>query len=81
MPRLYHRPFATIGLIVVNVLVVYLMFPTALYQDWTLVLGDGIHPLAVGDEPVPAFGHMARCRQYDLPLDVRACRRGEARGW
>ena len=40
---LYHRPIATVGLIVVNVFV-YLMFPTALYQDWTLVLGDGIHP-------------------------------------
>jgi membrane associated rhomboid family serine protease len=40
---LYHRPIATIGLIVVN-LVVYLMFPTALNEDWTLVLGDGIYP-------------------------------------
>jgi membrane associated rhomboid family serine protease len=40
---LYHRPIATIGLIVVN-LIVYFLFPTALTEDWTLVLGDGIHP-------------------------------------
>jgi membrane associated rhomboid family serine protease len=40
---LYHRPFATVGLIVVNVFV-YLMVPTALNQAWTLALGDGIHP-------------------------------------
>ena len=40
---LYHRPIATVGLIVVNI-VVYIMFPTALNQDWTLALGDGIHP-------------------------------------
>jgi membrane associated rhomboid family serine protease len=40
---LYHRPIATIGLIVVN-LVVYIMFPAALNEEWTLVLGNGIHP-------------------------------------
>jgi membrane associated rhomboid family serine protease len=40
---LYHRPIATVGMIVVNI-VVYLMFPTAQNQAWTLVLGDGIHP-------------------------------------
>jgi len=41
---LYHRPIATIGLIVVNV-VVYALFPSSLNQAWTLVLGDGLHPV------------------------------------
>ena len=41
---IYHRPIATIGMIVVNVLV-FLFFPPATYEDWTLVLGDGLHPL------------------------------------
>jgi membrane associated rhomboid family serine protease len=41
---IYHRPIATIGLIVVNVLAFFL-FPYQLHDDWTLVLGDGVHPL------------------------------------
>jgi membrane associated rhomboid family serine protease len=41
---IYHRPIATVGMIVINVLV-YVMFPPGHYEDWTLVLGDGLHPL------------------------------------
>ena len=41
---IYHRPIATIGIIVVNV-VVFVMFPAGLNEDWTLELGDGLHPV------------------------------------
>ena len=41
---IYHRPIATIAIIVLNVLS-SLLFPAATHEDWTLVLGDGIHPL------------------------------------
>src|SRR6202522_2542224 len=41
---IYHRPIITIGIIVVNVLV-FLGFPSADHMDWSLVLGDGLHPL------------------------------------
>jgi membrane associated rhomboid family serine protease len=41
---IYHRPVATIGLIVVNALV-FLLFPARAHEDWTLILGEGIHPL------------------------------------
>lgn len=41
---IYHRPFATVALIVVNVLV-FLVFPSGSHEDWTLTLGEGIHPL------------------------------------
>jgi membrane associated rhomboid family serine protease len=41
---IYHRPIVTIGMIVLNV-VVYVMFPPGQYEDWTLVLGEGLHPL------------------------------------
>jgi membrane associated rhomboid family serine protease len=41
---IYHRPIATIGMIVVNILV-FVMFPPGRYEEWTLVLGDGLHPL------------------------------------
>jgi membrane associated rhomboid family serine protease len=41
---IYHRPIVTIGMMVVNVLVFFL-FPSSEYEDWTLVLGEGIHPL------------------------------------
>jgi membrane associated rhomboid family serine protease len=41
---LYHRPVATITLIVLNILSL-LMFPADTYKDWTLVLGDGAHPV------------------------------------
>jgi membrane associated rhomboid family serine protease len=41
---IYHRPIATIAIIVLNVLSA-LLFPAGLYEDWTLVLGDGVHPL------------------------------------
>jgi membrane associated rhomboid family serine protease len=41
---LYHRPIATIGLIVVSV-ASFLVFPVGQYQLWALVVGDGLHPL------------------------------------
>jgi membrane associated rhomboid family serine protease len=41
---IYHRPIVTIAMIVVNTLVL-LFFPSSEYQDSTLVLGEGIHPL------------------------------------
>ncbi len=41
---IYHRPVATIALMVVNVLV-YFLFPSGTYKDWTLALGGGIHPV------------------------------------
>lgn len=41
---IYHRPVATIGLIVVNVLI-FVAFPSQLHEDWMLELGAGIHPL------------------------------------
>ena len=42
---IYHRPIATIGLIVVNVARRSCCVPGAEYEEWTLVLGDGMHPL------------------------------------
>jgi membrane associated rhomboid family serine protease len=41
---IYHRPVATITLIVLNVLSA-LLLPPGLYEDWTLVLGEGVHPV------------------------------------
>jgi membrane associated rhomboid family serine protease len=41
---IYHRPVATIALILLNVLS-YLLFPSGRYDDWTLTLGEGVHPV------------------------------------
>jgi membrane associated rhomboid family serine protease len=43
---IYHRPFATIGVIAINT-IVWTIFPMGPDHDssWALVLGDGIHPL------------------------------------
>jgi len=41
---IYHRPVATIGVMVVNVLI-FVVFPSPLHEDWMLELGGGIHPL------------------------------------
>jgi membrane associated rhomboid family serine protease len=41
---IYHRPLATITLIVLNVLAFFLV-PSDARQDWALVLGAGVHPL------------------------------------
>ena len=41
---IYHRPVATIALIVVN-LVAFFVFPSGTYKDWTLVIGQGVHPV------------------------------------
>jgi membrane associated rhomboid family serine protease len=41
---IYHRPVATIGIIVVNALA-FLIFPYRDFEEWTLVLGEGLHPL------------------------------------
>ncbi len=40
----YHRPIATIGIIVVSV-VVFVMAPPSELEEWTLVLGEGLHPI------------------------------------
>ena len=41
---LYHRPFATIAMIAINVLLFFVV-PRSAYEDYVLVLGDGLHPL------------------------------------
>ena len=41
---LYHRPFATIALIAINVLLFFVV-PGDAYEDYVLVLGDGVHPV------------------------------------
>lgn len=41
---LYHRPFATIAMMAINVLV-YLVVPEDAYEDYVLVLGNGLHPI------------------------------------
>jgi membrane associated rhomboid family serine protease len=41
---LYHRPFATIALIAINV-VLFFIVPGDAYEDYVLVLGDGVHPV------------------------------------
>ncbi len=41
---LYHRPFATYALILINVLI-FVFVPKDAYEDYVLMLGDGIHPL------------------------------------
>src|SRR5271166_4494369 len=41
---LYHRPVATIVLIVLCS-VSFLAFPAHKYEDWALVLGEGVHPV------------------------------------
>jgi membrane associated rhomboid family serine protease len=41
---IYHRPLATIGIIVVNALV-FVLAPYGDHEEWTLVLGAGLHPL------------------------------------
>lgn len=41
---LYHRPFATIGLIVVNVLLYIAQFDSDM-DGWQLQLGNGLHPV------------------------------------
>ncbi len=41
---IYHRPVATIALIVVNTLS-FFAFPVADHKEWALALGSGVHPL------------------------------------
>lgn len=41
---IYHRPVATIAIIVLNTLSFFL-FPVVDHETWALVLGSGIHPL------------------------------------
>ena len=41
---IYHRPIATIGIIVINIFV-YAVYPPSLYEDWSLALGAGLHPV------------------------------------
>ncbi len=41
---IYHRPFATIALIAINVLLLFIV-PREAYQDYVLLIGDGVHPV------------------------------------
>jgi membrane associated rhomboid family serine protease len=41
---LYHRPIATVGLIVATA-ASFVLFPARVHESWTLVLGTGVHPL------------------------------------
>lgn len=41
---IYHPPIATVAVIVVNT-VVFFAFPSADFQDWSLELGGGVHPV------------------------------------
>jgi membrane associated rhomboid family serine protease len=41
---IYHRPFATIALILINVLLLFVL-PRDAYDDFVLVIGDGVHPI------------------------------------
>lgn len=41
---IYHRPFATIGLMAIDVLLFFTV-PRDAYKDLALVIGDGVHPL------------------------------------
>jgi membrane associated rhomboid family serine protease len=41
---LYHRPYATIAMIAINVLLFFVV-PSDAYSDYVLVLGDGLHPV------------------------------------
>ena len=74
---IYHRPIATIGMIVVNVLV-FVMFPSAPLRGLDPGAGRGPAPAPVGDEQLHARRLFSTGRQHDFPLDLRARRRGEA---
>ena len=41
---LYHRPYATVGLIVLNLALAWFV-PKEVVETWALTLGDGLHPL------------------------------------
>ena len=41
---LYHRPFATVAVIVLCV-VSFFAFPAGKHEEWMLEIGDGVHPL------------------------------------
>jgi membrane associated rhomboid family serine protease len=41
---IYHKPYATVVVIVLNVLV-FVLFQSSHHEDWALVLGQGLHPL------------------------------------
>jgi membrane associated rhomboid family serine protease len=40
---IYHRPIATVALIVLCV-ISFFAFPPARHEEWALVIGDGLHP-------------------------------------
>src|SRR5688500_1721165 len=42
---LYHRPFATIGLIAANTLAFVALLGHPNVESWMLALGQGLHPL------------------------------------
>jgi membrane associated rhomboid family serine protease len=41
---LYHRPYATVAMIAINVLLFFVV-PRDAYDDYVLVVGDGVHPV------------------------------------
>ncbi len=41
---IYHRPIATVAIIVLNV-AAFVLFPSADFEEWTLELGGGVHPV------------------------------------
>jgi membrane associated rhomboid family serine protease len=41
---LYHRPIATVGIMVVCI-VSFFMFQPGSHENWTLAIGDGLHPV------------------------------------
>ena len=80
MRPIYHRPIATIAMIVVNVLVI---LDLSLARSRGVDPGPGRRPppAAVGDEHFHALRHLSSGRQHDVPLDVRARRRGKLGWW
>ena len=50
---IYHRPIATIALIVLNVLAFFLV-PARAHEDWTLVSRRRPPPGSVADQHLPA---------------------------
>ncbi len=57
---LYHRPYATFAMIAINVLA-YLLVPGDAYEDYVLILGDGVHPVQwlTNNFLHPGFLHLA----------------------
>ena len=66
---LYHRPFATIGLIAANV-AVFAFTIAGENEGWLLRYGEGLHPMEWIASAFFHFGDSPR-RQHGLSVDVR----------